>query len=366
MNQKLHDLIQQDRIYQDTDQIYDYLAALVNSHAPANGCNLPGAIGDTIRTFATQFGLKLSTDARLLASGNLAIEIGASKPDADLVITAHMDRPCFRVLSQAEQTLYPICAIRIDGDEYRTGAKAVHFVDGAIRQTASGEIVIRAAKPEYHITFETSSGELHAGDTVLMDVQPQRNGDQVIATGLDNTTGVLLALLSARALQAFSPELERLGRKLLIVLTDQEEGPPVGLFGQGAARLSQVLPPPLLGFINLDAHNVDASAGVVQGAGVSHGFVSGRGKGSVVPLNYQAHAEQLAQEINQSGAAAVCLNYGYISRSDDMLLTLWSRSLGLIGVPLANAHTTEETIDLRDMVSAIYWISTYVSQVLGV
>jgi putative aminopeptidase FrvX len=364
MNQMIQNLIQQDALYTDTSQIYAILSALASAHAPANGCQLPGAIGDTIRTLANQFGLRLSTDERLLASGNIGLEIGASKPDIDLVITAHMDRPSFRVLSVAEKTLYPICAIRIDGSEYRTGAKAVHFVDGQVRQTAVGQIVIRATQGDYHITFEASSGELHAGDTVLMDVVPQRRGDDMIATGLDNTSGVALALLTSRLLQSLSADLTRRGRRLLIVLTDQEEGPPIGLFGQGAARLSHVIAPPLLGFMNLDAHNVDQAAGIIPGAGVSHGFVSGRGRGAVVPLHYQATAEQLAQQVNRDRPATVCMNYGYISRSDDMLLTLWSRCLGLVGVPLANAHTTEETINLRDMVSAVYWLSTFVMQML--
>lgn len=364
MNQMIHNLIQQDPIYSDTSQIYAILSALASAHAPANGCQLPGAIGDTIRTFASQFGLSLSSDERLLASGNIGIEIGASKPEIDLVITAHMDRPSFRVLSIAEKTLYPICAIRIDGSEYRTGAKAVHFVDGQIRQTAAGQIVIRATKGDYEITFETTSGELHAGDTVLMDVQPQRRGDDMIATGLDNTTGVALALLLSRLLQSLSDDLTQRGRKLLVVLTDQEEGPPIGLFGQGASRLAHAVQPPRLGFMNLDAHNVDHAAGIIPGSGVSHGFVSGRGRGAVVPLHYQAAAEQLARQINSKTPSTVSLNYGYISRSDDMLLTLWSRCLGLVGVPLANAHTTEETINLRDMVSGVYWLSTFVMQML--
>ena len=31
-------------------------------------------------------------------------------------------------------------------------------------------------------------------------------------------------------------------RKIIFAFTDQEEGPPVGLFGQGAARLLNALP----------------------------------------------------------------------------------------------------------------------------
>ena len=356
--------IDNDTTYTDVDQLFERLSGLVNAHAPANGCHLPGAIGDVIRSTANEFGLKLSTNPQILATGNLAIEIGANKREIDLVITAHMDRPSFRVLSEAEGTLYPICAIRIDGDEYVTSAKAVHFENEEISTTANGKIIIRKDGDDHQINFQTESGYLNWSDTVLMDTIPQRQDDKMIATGLDNSSGTLLALLSARVLHSFSALLEQWNQKILIVFTDQEEGPPTGLFGQGAARLSHAIPPPRLGFINMDAHNVDATAGMIPGVGVSHAFVSGLGRGSVIPLDYQALAQSIARIVNEQRPNTVKLNYGYVSRSDDMLLSLWSRCLGLIGVPLANAHTTEETISLKDMVDAVYWIPTFIMTLL--
>jgi len=357
--------IADDAIYTDTNQYFERLSQLVEAHAPANGCLLNGAIGDVIRSIVDDFGLTLSTDPRIISTGNIAIEVGAKKEDVDLVITAHMDRPSFRVLSLDDSTLYPICAIRIQGDDYVAGAKGVRFQDGKIRITAHGKISIVNNGEDYHMTFETEEGMLNWGDTVLMDTAPERQGDMMIATGLDNVTGVLLALLSARSLISVNDDLERLGHKILIVFTDQEEGPPIGLFGQGAARLSSAIPPPRLGFINIDAHNVDATAGNVLNAGISHAFVSGRGRGSVVPLDFQALAESLATSINEQRPNTVNPNYGYVSRSDDMLLSLWSRCLGLMGVPLANAHTTEETISLNDMVSATHWIPAYIMSILN-
>ena len=355
--------INNDPIYTDVDQLFERLSQLVASHAPANGSQLKGAIGDTIRAMVHEFGLRLAIDPRILATGNLAVEVGAHKSDIDLVITAHMDRPSFRVLSVADSTLYPTCAIRIDGDEYITTAKAVHYHGGEMQLTAQGKIAIKATNSGNHITFQPERGQLGWGDTVLMDAIPQRQDDKIIATGLDNSVGTLLALLTARVLQSTMYDMDH---KILIVFTDQEEGPPTGLFGQGAARLSHAIAPPRLGFINLDAQNVDVAAGNIPGMGVAHAFVSGFGRGSIIPLEYQALAESTAQVINDQRTNTVNLNYGYVSRSDDMLLSLWSRCLGLIGVPLANAHTTEETVSLNDMVSGVYWISSYISSVLGV
>lgn len=362
--QRVAEHIHDDAIYTDTNQLFARLSQLVDAHAPANGCQLNGAIGDVIRSMIDDLGLTLSTDPRIISTGNIAIEIGAKKEEIDLVVTAHMDRPSFRVLSLDDSSLYPICAIRIDGDEYITDAKAVRYQNSEMVVGARGRIIIKRKADDYEMTFQTIDGQLDWGDTVLMDTMPQRQGDMMIATGLDNVTGVMLALLTARMLQSFVDDLAHHQQKLVIVFTDQEEGPPIGLFGQGAARLASAIPPPRLGFMNLDAHNIDATVGNIPNAGVSHAFISGRGRGSVVPLDYQALAESLARTINQQRPNTVNLNYGYVSRSDDMLLSLWSRCLGLMGVPLANAHTTEETISLNDVLSAIHWIPTFIMTVL--
>jgi hypothetical protein len=63
-------------------------------------------------------------------------------------------------------------------------------------------------------------------------------------------------------------------------------------------------------------------------------------------------------------AGTVRLNHSYVSRSDDMLLSAWTRCLGLTGVIVANAHTTEETAALSDMVSAARWIPAFLAAIL--
>jgi hypothetical protein len=47
-----------------------------------------------------------------------------------------------------------------------------------------------------------------------------------------------------------------------------------------------------------------------------------------------------------------------------MLLSTWARCLGLTGVIVDNAHTTEETAALSDIVAAAHWIPAFISQVL--
>ncbi|MCY4072280.1 MAG: M20/M25/M40 family metallo-hydrolase [Chloroflexi bacterium] len=355
--------ISNDPVY-SVDAIYGYLRRLLAAPAPNSGALLAGAVGDIIGDIAAELGLSLSADPRIRATGALAIEVGAASEAANLLITAHMDRPSFRVLNLADATLYPLCAIRVPQPQYRCRAIAVRYLAGRIETAAEGELQFGEVDGERQIRFDVESGSLSRGDTVLMAAEPRLVNGRIIGTGLDNATGVTLALLSARALSAFSNELAARGRKLVVAFTDQEEGPPDGLFGQAASRLAHALPAPRLGFINIDAHNVDEATGHVPGIGASHAFVSGYGRGSVVPLDYQALATDLAEEVNQARPGTVKLNYGYVSRSDDMLLSLNARCLGLIGVVLENAHTTEETVALGDLAAAVRWISAYVLRIL--
>ncbi len=342
------------------EAIYARLTRLLEAPAPANSCTLPGTVGDVIRAIASELDLPC---APLGSTGNLVIELGDPAAPLDLLVTAHMDRPCFRVRSLPEATLYPLCAIRVPGDEYSCEARALRYVDGRVSVTATGNLRFAAkAGGDYHIHFLAVEGELAPGDTVMMHCAPALNDGLVSGAGLDNAIGVLLTLLAAYALQQYAAD-SLAGRRLLFALTDQEEGPPSGLFGQGASRLAHALEAPRLGFINIDGHNVDLAAGHVLGVGASQAFVSGDGRGSVVPMDTQALAEALAAEVNRERAGTVRLNASYVSRSDDMLLSTWARCLGLSGVIVANAHTTEETAALGDIVAAAHWIPVLVSQI---
>jgi len=341
--------------------IFAMLTRLLEAPAPANSCTLPGTVGEVIRQIARELGLDC---APVAATGNLGIEIGEPAAPLDLLISAHMDRPCFRVRDLAAGTLYPLCAIRVPGDGYTCGAIGLRYVDGRVRVSSSGDMRFESAGGDTRITYQPAVGELGAGDTLMMRATPRLREGRIVGTGLDNAIGVLLALLTAYTLGEHAPDAIA-GRRVLFAFTDQEEGPPVGLFGQGASRLAQSLAPPRLGFINIDGHNVDEAAGHVPGVGASHGFVSGDGRGSVVPLDAQALAESLAEQVNRARPGTARLNHSYISRSDDMLLSMWARPLGLSGVIVANAHTAEETAALSDVVSAAHWTPVFVLSMLN-
>lgn len=342
------------------DAIFAKLSRLLAAPAPANSCALPGAVGDVIQQIADELGL---TCAPVGSTGNLAIEIGDRAAPLDLLVTAHMDRPCFRVRNLAEGTLYPLCAIRVPGDGYTCDAIALRYVDRRVTIAARGQLRFDLRDGDYCIRFQASSGALKAGDTVMMQAPPQLRDGRISGAGLDNAIGVLLGLLSARALQQYAADAIA-ERKILFAFTDQEEGPPIGLFGQGAARLAHHIEQPRLGFINIDGHNLDEAAGHILGVGASHAFVSGDGRGSVVPMHYQALAESLAAQVNQARPGTVRMNYSYVSRSDDMLLSAWSRCLALTGVIVADAHTTEETAALDDVVAAAHWIPALLTKIL--
>ena len=258
----LLDRIDSDATYAE-DAIYTQLTRLLAAPAPNSGAALPGAVGAVIRELAAELGLRLSEDPRIGPTGNLAIEIGAAADAPDLLITAHIDRPTFRVTNLAEGTLYPLCAIRVPGDEYACGGIAVGYHDGRVHITARGQLRFQKTSHGHRISFQATDGALNWGDSVLMSAAPRLQDGRVIASGLDNAAGALIGLLSARALSALSDELAARECQIIFAFTDQEEGPPVGLFGQGAARLLRALPPPRLGFINIDGHNVDEAQGHV-------------------------------------------------------------------------------------------------------
>ncbi len=344
-----------------SEAVFARLSRLLKAPAPNNSCLLDGAVGPVIESLAAELGLRC---AAIGSSGNLGLEVGDQAAPLDLLVSAHMDRPCFRVLSLPDKTLYPLCAVRVPSRGYACDAIGLRCIDGRATLAARGKLHFESAGEPRRIHFEVEAGELHWGDAVMMHRAPRREAKTITGAGLDNAIGLLIALLAARALQRYAGDAIK-NRRILFAFTDQEEGPPDGLFGQGAARLAHALEPPRIGFVNVDGHNRDDASGHRPGVGASHAFVSGRGRGSVVPLDYQALAESLADEVNQARPGTVRLNYSYVSRSDDMLLSLWARCVGLVGVVVENAHTTEETASLDDIAAAAHWLPAFIARLLS-
>lgn len=365
----LHDSLTEQPAIAYTDPLWDHLRRLLVAHAPSGGANLLGGIGDDIAVLAETLGLRDRAIPHLGSTGNTAIWLGADKAAPDVVVVAHMDRPSFRVGDVDSGALVPICAIRFPAGEYRATAKAVRFERGRLVVRAEGVLIAAPASDQDAGTlrFETRRGQLAWHDTVLMDANPVRDGDRVVGTGLDNSAGVITALLAAAALRGVESVLYERDRRCLFVFTDQEEGDPAGFFGHGAARLAGAIPPPTYGGVVVDAHNAgaDASTSIAPGGGASHGTVSNRGRGSIVPPNYHALAMDLGAALNAARPGTVQMNTGYLSRSDDMALGRWTRVLGLIGPPLEHAHTAQESVHLGDIQAGVWWLTHFLAATLN-
>lgn len=347
------------------DVLWDMLRRLLVANAPSGGANLLGGIGDDIAVLADELGLRDQVKSYLGSTGNTGIWLGADKTDLDIVVVAHMDRPSFRVRSITDGALYPICANRFPEGDYRTSAKAVRFERGRLVVVAAGMLVSHKNAGQETLTFETKRGQLAWQDIVLLDASPVRNDDTVIGAGLDNSLGVLIALLAAAVLHGVEDVLRERGRRCLFVFTDQEEGPPDGFFGHGAARLAYTLPPPAYGCVIVDGHATGPDLSPQPGRGASHAAVSGWGRGSVVPPNYHALAVDLADKLNAMRPGTVQMNTGHLSRSDDMALCRWTRILGLTGTPLSDAHTGHESARLSDVQSGVWWLSHFLAAALN-
>ncbi|MCD4684846.1 MAG: hypothetical protein K8S97_02785 [Anaerolineae bacterium] len=350
----------------DSAVLWRMLERLLVAHAPSGGANLLGGIGDDSVMLAEELGLRKRAIPHLGSTGNAALWLGAEKKQPDVVVVAHIDRPSFRVRSVDDGTLFPICANRFPTGEYSVPAKAVHFERGRLRVGAEGLLVSRKDQDRgAQVRFETRRGTLRWHDTVLMSVHPALDGDTVTGTGLDNCLGVLTALLTAAVLHSAESVLLERKRRCLFVFTDQEEGPPDGFFGHGAARLTHAVPPPTYGCIVVDAQNAGTALQPQLGQGVSHGAASNWGRGSVVPPNYHALAVDLAEALNVQRPNTVQHNTGYLSRSDDMILGRWAPILALTGPPMTDPHTGYEMATLSDVQAGVWWLTHFLAATLN-
>ncbi|MBN1201871.1 MAG: hypothetical protein JXJ20_08455 [Anaerolineae bacterium] len=349
----------------DADALWNLLARLLVAHAPTGGANLLGGIGDDIAIIADGLGLRDRVKPYLGSTGNTGIWLGADKQSLDLVVVAHMDRPSFRVRSLDDGTLYSVCANRFPPGEYRASAKAVRFERGKLVVSAAGMLISNKTGDAESLRFEIKQGKLAWHDTVMMDVNPSRTDDTVIGSGLDNSLGVLTALLTAAALRGIEDVLRRQEKRCLFVFTDQEEGLPDGAFGDGAARLAHLFPPPTFGCVVVDAQAAGPGLMPQLGQGVCFGAASKWGSGSVVPPNFHALAIDLADTLNAARANTAQMNHGYLSRSDDMALGRWTRVLALVGPPMTDPHTGYESARLTDVQSAVWGLLYLVAAVMN-
>ncbi|MCS7070279.1 MAG: hypothetical protein NZM00_02160 [Anaerolinea sp.] len=345
------------------------LARLLTAYAPSGGCLLPGAIGDVIADLARELGLGDHLLPEIGHSGNSGIALGAAIDAVDVVIAAHSDRPSFRVreiIPGVGGLLYPVCADRFPDGEYRAGAVALRWEPGqGLIAGAHGDLIAAGAGDERRYRFLNRDGQLAHHDIVTLAAQPQVTAGVITGTGLDNSLGVLAALYAARILKGAESALKAVGRRIVIAFTDQEEGVPTVFFGHGAARLAWALPQPRIGAIVCDAQS--ANPGINEmGGGASHGTASAWGRGAYVPPDYHRLAVDLAAAFNRAYPDTVQINHGYQSRSDDVALARWTRVLAMIGPPMIQAHTAQETAHLIDVPRAGVWLAAFALACAGV
>lgn len=348
------------------DTLWERLQRLLIYPAPSGGVLLPGAVIDAVQDIAHDYHLSERFIVNFENTGNMAIRFGVESEKADIILSAHLDRPSFRVKSLVDSTLYAISAYRFPNGEYRAPAKSFRYENGNLIVGAEGELIAIEDESGKSLSFNVTDGELAPADTLTLASVPQRDGDTVVASGLDNALGVTTLLAIANIMQNLESALIEEGKTVLLIFTDNEEAPPDGFFGNGAARLRFAVPAPRRGIINVDGQNTGEPTAPVIGKGASHAFVAGGGRGAIVPMNYQSLAIDLAESLNGANAATIQMHYGYQSRSDDMVYSRWTRVLGLTGVPLRHAHTAEETISLSDLQNAIRWTTYLTVACLGI
>lgn len=362
-----------DALREDTPRFlereWERLVRLLTARAPSGGCLLPGAIGDVVADLAAELGLTDSYLAEIGSSGNPGVSLGAPIDAVDIVITAHIDRPSFRVrevVAREGGSLYPICADRFPEGDYRARALALRWEPGlGLIVGARGEFVAHndGHGTTYH--FRNREGELASYDVVTLDATPQVVDGVITGTGLDNCLGALSALYAARILKGAESALIAAERRVVIAFTDLEEGVPTAFFGHGAARLTAALPQPRIGAIVCDAQAVNPGINDM-GRGVSHGTASAWGRGAYVPPNFHRLAVDLAAAFERVYPSTVQINHGYQSRSDDLGLSRWTRVLGMAGPPMIRAHTAEECAHLIDVPRAGVWLAAFTLACAGV
>ena len=175
-----------------------FLTRLLAAPAPNSGACLPGAVGEVIGDIAGELGLSLSTDPRIRATGNLAVEIGAESVAAD-----HVDHrahgpaviPRFESVGSHAGIRSARYGSRIRGIAVAQSLSVIQV--GRVEIVGEGKLQFGEVDGVQQIRFDVESGSLSWGDTVLMAAEPRLSEGRIIGTGLDNASGVLLGLLSA-------------------------------------------------------------------------------------------------------------------------------------------------------------------------
>ncbi len=355
----------------DREALWTWLRRFIDSPSPTVSVSLPGTVTDALAEAAAEAGFGNRFHRDFNGTGNAAILLGKQKDHVDLLVDSHLDKPCFGVATVVEPNaraeLFACCANRYPEGEYRIEAKVIRYDESrqVVGVCGRGHILSHRKGGEESLVYEAAEGEIDYTDIVAMDVPARMEADgTVIGSGFDDGAGVAVTLGTARVLKELEPLLEERSLNCLFTFSDNEEWPPTTIFSLGASKTTFSMEAPTYGSIVVDVHNAGKGYRVVPGKGIGCGFVSSRGRGAALPLNYQRLTSTLIEDMNGRHPHTVQHNTGYFSRSDDFTLMRWSRILGLLGMPAHNIHLGNEIGHIADVQGGIRFLGHYVPVVL--
>ncbi len=198
------------------------------------------------------------------------------------------------------------------------------------------------------------------------------DGDRnVEAANVDDRAGLTAALIAADMLIS---ELEQRGRKIRIVTSSEEEGPPEeGPYGWAEGAFYPIIrdlakgDTPPTDAIVIDGHRAYIGSETYPGNGALYGLRSGGGRGARCSQNI---AELLSLNSRFLGKLGVefRLNKERFSRSSEVWIKFMQNPL-LFGFPIEDIHLPPERCNLDDIVAlskaiALYSSEMFIKQIL--
>lgn len=287
-------------------------------------------------------------ERNLAGTGCDVLRVGTG---AGIRIVAHLDEISY-LLAGHEDTdgwpLAPFCYHLAEGP--REAAVLRHRPQQGYQIVSTGTL----DGPPDRVRYRSLDGdELHPGDRIILRSAIEADlGTGRVTGSLDNAAGVSAALLAAEACQ-------KLGVPVTVVLTDEEEGP-AGASSQtiarGAARLAPVLEPTTLTVV-VDVHGLPPTVNAEVGDhrvpfGASLAEYSSGGRGAVTPPPLFHQIRELLDHPDSSQLRVTTNLGGHVPRSDDVIATLASPAVCLLGYPGSDRHFDQglPATNLQDLV----------------
>jgi hypothetical protein len=323
-----------------TAQLEEVLRPIADTHAPSQTSSVTR--GDVIASRLAGRAPGLTVERNLAGSGCDVIR----SRRGGLRIVAHLDEISYLVAGSSPDArgwpLVPFCYHLADGP--RPAVILRPGPDGRYAVVGRGQL----DGPPDAVRFRGDEGvDPQAGDRILLPAPLAVDQQTGIVTGsLDNAAGVAAALVATEALHRLDVPVE-------LVLTDEEEGPAgasTQTIARGAARVQAVLDPAPLTVV-VDVHGLPPDhVGHRTPFGASLAEFSSSGRGAVTPPSLFRAIRHLFDDA--ADVVHVTTNLGgHVPRSDDVVATLSTPAVCLVGYPGSNRHFDHglPTANLHDL-----------------